>query len=177
MKEILAKHESRHPEWELADLYKLIYQAAMGPEHALSDEAQTRKLLLQEISQLQDGPDEPLAEKISPDGRLARVHLRPFIKQGHEPELLLKAFLASAHTFLPSRDKLVTYAGKASEAACEGKIHFTQSMLQAHIAKLGAAGFPPLHHSDKYRRLYRPAYRIVLAEHIPECCASGRRSP
>jgi hypothetical protein len=52
MKEILSTHASRYPEWVLADLYKLIYQAAMGPEHALTDETQARELLFDEIARL-----------------------------------------------------------------------------------------------------------------------------
>ena len=69
MKKILIEHAGRYPQWEPADLYKLIYQAAMGPGHALTDEGPARDILLREIAKLGSGPDEPLNESISPDGR------------------------------------------------------------------------------------------------------------
>jgi hypothetical protein len=167
MKEILSTHASRYPEWVLADLYKLIYQAAMGPEHALTDETQARELLFDEIARLKSGPDEPLLERISPDGRMVRVHLRPFIKLGFSPEQLLEAFLASARTFSPSKDRLPDYASEALQAAREGRIAFSQSQLKSYFSEMRDLQFPPVHHSDEYRHLYRPAYRVVTTGLLP----------
>ena len=38
-KQILAAHVKRYPRLEIQDLYKLVYQGAMGSEHAVSDPA------------------------------------------------------------------------------------------------------------------------------------------
>jgi hypothetical protein len=95
------------------DLYKLIYQAAMGPEHAVSDEAGARKWLLEEIRNLGSGPEEPLVDSISPDGGVVRVHLRPFVRAKADVEQLLDAFLYTAHEFHGSTQRLETYSKDA----------------------------------------------------------------
>jgi len=41
-RQILAAHVKRYPRLGIQDLYKLVYQGAMGSEHASSDPAQMR---------------------------------------------------------------------------------------------------------------------------------------
>ena len=41
-RQILAAHVKRYPRLEIQDLYKLVYQGAMGSKHAVGDSAQTR---------------------------------------------------------------------------------------------------------------------------------------
>ena len=43
-RQILAAHVKRYPRLEIQDLYKLVYQGALGSEHAVSDPAQTRSI-------------------------------------------------------------------------------------------------------------------------------------
>ncbi|NLN39584.1 MAG: hypothetical protein GX155_08300 [Smithella sp.] len=167
MKKILIEHAGRYPQWEPADLYKLIYQAAMGPGHALTDEGPARDILLREIAKLGSGPDEPLIESISPDGRVVRVHLRPFTRRGLAQELLLQAFIVTGRTFRTSQEKLFEYAGQAAAAAREDKIFIEQERLSTFFSQIRESQFPSVRHSDEYRRLYRPAYRVVTAGLLP----------
>ena len=60
----------------LADIYKLLHQAALGPGHAVRDPATASAALASEMPGLGEGPADPLVDPISPDGRLARIHLR-----------------------------------------------------------------------------------------------------
>src|SRR5262245_16198317 len=81
--QLLGAHLARYPRMQLEDIYKLLHQAAMGPEHAVEDVAAARARLHTEAQQLGSGPADPLVDPISPDGRLARVHLRTFLEHGN----------------------------------------------------------------------------------------------
>jgi hypothetical protein len=167
MRTILIDHMRRYPDWAVDDLYKLIHQAAMGPEHALTDESAVRDWLTQELTHLVPGPDESLIDPVSPNGRIVRVHLRPFAKLRLQEEALLQAFIQTAKEVHPSTDRLAEYATVATELAEEGILPFTSGQITPYLAKLRESGFPAVHHSATYEHLYRPAYRVVTLELIP----------
>jgi hypothetical protein len=164
IRHILADHARRYPAWELDDLYKLIHQAAMGSEHAITDEAGIRDWLNRELRDLGPGPDEPMIDPISPDGRIVRVHLRPFVQRRLPAERLLRAFLATGRRVDPSPERLATFAVAASHAARQGLLPFRVEQLDARLAGLRASGLPPVHHSARYLEQYLPAYRVVARD-------------
>jgi hypothetical protein len=168
MLSILNEHARRYPQWEVDDLYKLIYQAAMGSEHGVRDESSLRDWLLQELGQLGPGPAEPLVDPISPDGRIVRVHLRPYSTLQFQPETLLLAFIRTTREFSPSPERLAEYAAVATQLTGEGKLPFSRGMVANFMADMRARNFPAMHHSIRYRQLYQPAYRVVLRDLLPE---------
>lgn len=157
---IVAQHARRYPGWDVDDLYKLAMQAALGAEHAAPDAQTARHRLLREVDRLGHGPDEPQIDPISPDGRLARVHLRPYLAAGGDPEALLEAFLATAatHGAAPGRlRRLWSYL----LAPAPHSPPFEPTALTECLARYAAAGYPAVHHSPAYSARYRPAYRVV----------------
>lgn len=167
MRSILEHHARRYPHWAIADLYKLIHQAATGSEHAVSDEAQARSWLKRELAQLGPGQDEPLLDPISPDGRIVRLHLRPFARRRLDPEALLQAFILTASAFPPSADRLLDYAAVAGQLAQEGLLPFSAEQISRYFSDWQADGFPAVHHSWRYTQDYQPAYRVVARELLP----------
>jgi hypothetical protein len=168
MLSILNEHARRYPQWEVDDLYKLIHQAAMGSEHGMRDETRLRDGLLQELAQLGPGPGEPLVDPISPDGRIVRVHLRPFTILQSPLEPLLQAFIRTSREVSPSTGHLVEYAAVAILLAGEGMLPFSRGLVAGFMADMRAQNFPAVHHSVRYRQLYQPAYRVVLRDLLPE---------
>jgi len=63
--QIVIEHARRYPWWVATDLYKLIYQAAMGSMHAVPEREEARSRLEQEIASLGEGPAEPLLDPIA----------------------------------------------------------------------------------------------------------------
>jgi hypothetical protein len=167
MRWILADHARRYPRWAVDDLYKLVHQASMGSEHAAGEEGRTREWLLREMNELRAGPDEPLVDPISPDGRIVRVHLRPFVACGLDPEPMLQAFLRTAERFSPSVERLVAYAEVAAGLAEEGTLRLPRARIVEWFDEMRAAGYPAVHHSPGFARSYRPAYRVVSLELLP----------
>jgi hypothetical protein len=161
---ILLAQAHQRPSWQLPDVYKLSFQAALGSEHAAPSEAAARLWLEQEIVALGRGPADSPIEPISPDGRLARVNLRPFLAAGGSMDALLGAFLQTAARWQGNRETLWQYIAWALELTETGELAFSPSDAQIYFNRLAEAGFPAAHHSDPYRQNYHPAYRVVLLD-------------
>lgn len=165
--DILARQYARHPQMALADLYKFIHQAALGSEHAVADTAMARRWMDDEIATLSDGLPEPLLDPLTPDGRLARVHLRPYLAEGGSPEDLLQAFVQTANTYHGSKEQLRAYWQTAETMAEAGDLPFPPDTMAVFIARMAEAGYPAVHHSDAYNEAYHPAYRVVAVDLLP----------
>jgi hypothetical protein len=165
--QLLDRHLQRYPRMELADLYKLLHQAAMGAGHAVDDVDSARRRLEQEAAQLGSGPQEPIADPISPDGVLARIHLRPYLAAGRDLGALLDAFVETARARAPDADKLAKFCGCLGDLADTRGIPFGRSEVEGYIGDMIRQGYPVVRHSDAFRAAYRPAYRVVALDLLP----------
>jgi len=159
--QLLAQHLQRYPRLALADIYKLLHQAALGPGHAVKNAAAARAALVSEAADLGDGPADPLLDPISPDGRLARIHLRAYVAARRDLDQLAEAFLQTAAGYAGAPDKLAKFCACLGDLADAGGIPFSRAEVAAYFEPIIAQGYPVVHHSDAYRVAYRPAYRVV----------------
>ena len=165
---ILLEQEALRPLWQLQDVYKLAFQAALGSEHAAPGEAAARRWLEDEVAMLDSGPEDLPIEGISPDCRLVRVNLRPYFAVGGNMEGVLQAFLRTAAAWRGTRQVLQQYTAWAVELATEGGLAFSEDEMNSFLDKMAGAGYPAAHHSAVYRDRYQPAYRVVMREYLPE---------
>ncbi len=129
-----------------------------------------------EINQLGVGPDEPAFDIISPDHKIARIHLRPFLRNGGDPIQLAEAFLRTANEFKGSVERLRIYWTIMEMISAEGLLPFSHADVQTVGRNAEAANYPPIHHSDIFRTIYRPGYRVVAPEFLaPEALAAATR--
>ena len=154
--EILQSHFTRYPAMQIQDVYKLIHQAALGSEHAISNPEAAYAWLERELSEIGDGIDEPIADPISADGEIIRIHLRPFLAIGKSPKILFNAFLRTAKEYHGNVHTLEQYWKIAINMR-----HFSVTVMNEFMQPMKAQGYPAVHHSDEYKKLYRPAYRVV----------------
>lgn len=164
---ILLDHARRYPAWQIADLYKLIHQASLGSEHAVTDREQARRWLETELAQLDAAPDEALIEPISPDDAVVRVHLGPLLERRLSPALLLDAFVLTSRAFHGSIVQLQMGWREAGALSRQGLLAFDPVELDAFGVEMRAHGFPAVHHSGQYVEMYHPAYRVVARVHLP----------
>jgi hypothetical protein len=167
---ILAAHARRYPRWEAADRYKLTHRAAFGNEHALPNPEAVRAYLDRELAGLGDGPDQPLLDPIRPDGALLRVHLRALVARKLSPDALFQAFLKTAHEYRGSGVR--TFRAYRRDALMGG-----DPAARRLFDDLQAQGLPAIHHSDRFRTLYKPAYRVVASRFLPAAWLRETRSP
>lgn len=155
-REAVGRYRAAHPAATVQDLYKLAHQGIMGSEHAVRDTTRVRDWLVRELAEVRAGTRRgagygAAVEPLPPDGRFVRVHLRPFLERGGDPEALLRAFVATANT---ARGDTAAFA--CAERALAGGEGFG-----AYVAARRREGFPAVHHSAAYEGAYGPAYRVV----------------
>jgi hypothetical protein len=154
---ILTSHQARYPLMQACDVYKLIHQAALGSEHAVSDLQAARERLQNELQALRAPHPEPAIDPISPDGAIVRVHLSAYMAGGGHFDSLLNAFLRTSRKFHGQHETLEEYLRLALPLA---------PGLNALAKSLSAQGYPAIHHSEAYRAAYKPAYRVVLKRYL-----------
>jgi hypothetical protein len=159
LESLLTSHLARYSEMQIQDLYKLIHQAVMGSGHAVTDPESARLWLERELAEMGDGISEPLIDPISADGQMARVHLRPFVAQGGDPQKLLSAFIRTANEFRGDEETLKNEWDIATRMEI-----FPPAEMDAFIHSL--QGYPAVHHSALYTQRYRPAYRVILQKYL-----------
>ncbi len=149
MLDILRAHRSRYPLMEPQDAVKLIYQRAFGPGHMVASRESALSRLEEETALV---PKDPAAALFEPIGAgLARMRLA----SPEFPSLPTAAGMFYASTRMPREDCFQNELDALSAAWPEAA---------AFVASYRAMGCPPVHHSEVFRRAYRPAYRVVLAK-------------
>ena len=166
VRQLLRDHAMRYPRMEAQDIYKLLHQAALGSEHAMSSPEVARAWLASEIAQLSAGPDSPLIDPLRPDSMVVRVHLRPFLAQDGDTEALLGAFIRSANTPVGSTCRLKRYLRYAVQSSAAGEIPTDAEALAAYVAQKAQHGYPPAHYSEAYVATYAPGYRVITRSQL-----------
>lgn len=159
------------PHWQqtshtqIADIYKWLFQATRGGEHAAPDITVAERWLANEWQTLTEPLEhELLWQPLCPDGEIGRLHLRPFKMCGGKKEDLLNAFMQSIQEF--NNDAANFFAvwqelGQrlSNEIAILNNIKYQD--WQELDAKMQVLNYPAVHHSQKYREHYHPAYRVL----------------
>ncbi|MCU0411345.1 MAG: hypothetical protein MUF82_02270 [Bacteroidetes bacterium] len=167
VREVILEHYARYPKMELQDLYKFLYQAAMGNEHLMNDTVGIRQYLSREMKSIKASAAEPLIERLSDDSSIVRLNLRPFKAMGGDERVLIEAMLRTAANFKKDPNALHIYWSAAETLAAEGAIPPTADSLRTFFAEQEAKGFPVFHHSDIFVAAYHPAYRLLMRAYLP----------
>lgn len=162
-----------YPALKPQDLLKGLHQSVFGCGHFVTDEVRGLELLRQELScPGARGNIEPL------DGGYCRVHLGYLKETGLAPETLLRLFVLSAETSAGDRAALEEKLAVLLELAREEKLPWPWEEVAAAVEAWRDEGFPSCHHSEPFRKAYRPAYRVIrkeLAELLPLLAAIDRK--
>ena len=165
MRSILLAHAEKYPLMEPTDAVKLLYQSEFGGGHLIRDEQACLNFLHQEYHATMQDRSIPLAEEIG--NGFVRINLAALNHSGLSIEELGDAFFRSAaqhHGNMESfREKLSLLTGLTQN----GRMPFSAEALQNYLTGYEAAGFPPVSHSEAYRRAYHPAYRVISRPFLP----------
>jgi hypothetical protein len=163
IEKVLNDHLSRYPSLQVQDLYKLLHQATLGSEHAVPDRTSVERWLTRELAEMGEGIPEPLIDPISYNGEIVRIHLRPYVAEGHDVMMLLDAFIRTANNHHGDVRFLEQYWQDAITMSI-----FPVSEMNEFFRGLKEKAYPAVHHSAEYERLYQPAYRVVSLVLCPE---------
>lgn len=162
--ELINYHLSMHGGVGLRDIYKLIHQSVFGPEHFA--EGAMEGVIAEESLTPPLETEEPLVEPISLDGTVCRVNLRTARRMGVAPSLVAEAMRESSKGFSGERSEMSRQWEETGKylGALSGEFADKDFEKLSRLAK--EKGFPPFHHSDSYRKLNRPAYRVLIREEL-----------
>jgi len=167
IKNLLTDHVQRYPNMQLEDVYKLLQQAALGAGHAADSIESLESAFEQELSTLGDGPTELLIDPISPDGKIARAHIRALAASKINPKVLFEAFVKTTRDEIESKDKLRKFCNCVIDISEEDILPFPSIDIQNLFSELLERDLPILRHSDIFREAYKPAYRIINLDYFP----------
>jgi hypothetical protein len=164
----------------LIDIYKCLHQSEFGVGHTIDHREGFRQRLYQEfMRELDVGPvSEPAVENISADGRMLRINLRA-VRHFYGDDAnkvadeLARVCVQSAQVtrgsnvhFFETLD-LFKMLNQAGEIALAGHVFaFPSAMVTSFLTEVRELmrrikQVPVLSHSESYRRLNRPSYRVV----------------
>ncbi len=164
MGDLITFHLELHKGCRPPDIYKLLHQSVFGPEHL------GRYLSESTIREEMKTPffeRESLVEPISVDGGACRINLRPAAQQGIAANVLATAVRQSTTTF--DRDmKRFSRVWLEAERLLKRwpRKRFSEEEIERFSRMVEARKFPPLHHSDSYRKYNRPAYRVLARDEL-----------
>ena len=173
LEDVLARHFAKYPLMEPQDAVKLLYQMEFGPEHLIRDEGKALSMLRQEMDGLsgQDTGGEPLYEAIG--GGLCRLNLRPCKARGIGAEDICRLFVETAKRPRGDKKRFRLALEELRQMAEAGDAPFDFAALEIYLARYPDS-CPAVHHSEKYRAAYRPAYRIVSQKLAKDYLAEKR---
>jgi hypothetical protein len=159
---LVNEHLEKYPEMRIADVYKLLYQACMGPEHAITDHEGVEDWLLKEWDRVTANKDEDLYENITLFHHIYRLHLRPAKVNDISTSKILEAFISLGEVFPKNPELFRSIWTAVVELIKSGKITLPDSAeLNEFIKLIEENDYPPMHHSKAYAEAYEPAYRLV----------------
>jgi hypothetical protein len=158
----------RYPEASLIDIYKYFFQSRFGPEHIVSDSLIALKMLKEELElesvvSYRKKSDSSLVEILYPEKKYVRIDLS-LIKDRIIPlELFFSAFLQSVE----KHDSLDFEKWKSDWEEIVRSIESANIKIKnfkEDKAKI-ETGFRwnkiVFHHSQDYRKIYNPHYRLI----------------
>ena len=155
--EKLIMHCKTHPELQLQDIFKFLYQSSFGCEHMMSSVENVTAYIKDEYCHdVADGQAhvEPL------DGAYSRVGLA-YLDLGLSAETLGRLFFLSARKEDDGEAQLIKKLDAARELIKDGRLPFSLAEFDASVEKWETDGYPAIHHSDAFRKIYAPSYRVI----------------
>ncbi len=165
---LIISHFNRYPKMEIQDVYKLLYQGALGPEHIIDSQESFEARLKKELEEMEPlAGDIPLWENIRPDGELVRINLAPFRAKGGTEQNLATLCFWTASSFNGVRNDLIDAWNTFGRICGDNRIRkFSSENYSTYSSFLEKNNYPAVSHSEIYRNSYHPAYRLVRREFL-----------
>lgn len=152
--EVLDTHKARYPQMEPKDFGKLLYQSCFGPEHMISNLEQAEEGILQEWRALEGECAPNGLEPIG--GGLYRFPLN-LLRDEKDAALLARMFAATARTYVQRPQAFAAGLERLKELELPG--------MKQWLLEYQTIGCPSVSHSEHFRRVYHPHYRLVKLEY------------
>jgi len=156
-----------YPELETQDIYKLLHQSIFGAHHLNHNKLILKKCLLRELERCSlPTKDEKAYELLNTNPLILRLNLRPFKSANGNFLTLLEKLEYSVNKEIGSEELFKTTICTAIKYL---ELNANET-LATNLKRLieGTVSFRNFvfHHSDKYKKLYCPSYRVLIFENM-----------
>ena len=158
----LVEHYKSYPNLQAEDVFKYIFQSALGCEHLVSSYDVALAYIKREyemVSQTEEPHIDPL------DGEYSRVYLS-HLNNGLAPETFAKLFCLSAKVEVDGKNVLIQKVQVANELVKTGVLPIDRDEFEQKLATWQALEYPAVHHSNIFREKYHPAYRVLANRYV-----------
>ncbi|MDR2899523.1 MAG: hypothetical protein LBU94_04345 [Clostridiales bacterium] len=170
--EIIISHSLTYPCMEITDMLKLIYQNEFGGGHLIKEPSLSLLRLKEEIASAEKTADGIYVENIG--NNLVRVYLYGFTKLFGDIYLaarVLNGLFVKSSSFIKGDissydEKLNTLLYMCKNSRLPEVLTWSKDcyLIKHSIEDNIKKGRPMLSHSERYRELYRPKYRVLLSQ-------------
>ena len=158
LEQVLRQQAARYPKMQPTDAVKLIYQNEFGGGHLIRDEEKCLDYLRKEYASIAKNAKIPLYEEIG--NGMVRVYLPALPEE--DLEKLGRDFIWSAAEHIGAMERFLKKLDVLRQLTSKGVFSFDAAELESYLSGYEASGCPMVSHSEIYRKLYAPAYRVVL---------------
>lgn len=166
IKDILLQHFNKYPKMQIQDLIKLIYQNEFAGGHFIDNELESQRRLQLEIESIKGGSynnDCPLFEDIG--NGIVRLYLYRIPDLQTDIKTINGFFVNTSNMVRGSVNSFKNKVSVLRKCCEDGLLPFSADEVDVYMKSLAGKGYPPVSHSEEYRRAYRPFYRVVLSEY------------
>lgn len=181
LKNRLKEQLARYPQMQITDLVKLVYQNEFGGGHLIADKEKSLQRIREEYAELSaqgiTSPEVQTERMESIGNGICRLSLE-CLRDGLRPETLNEMFVQSAAEISGSAEafeeklevlKTLCREQTVQEVLCAERTEQNPlcgeptkpEILEEYLERYRRDGYPPVSHSEVYRKHYRPAYRVI----------------
>lgn len=160
---VLKTQLRKYPDMREKDLGKLLYQNEFGPAHFSGTKEEALAGLKEEFASVDYEEDAELYEPIGHG--LFRVNLAAVDTKEYPPVRIARDFAETAASMTGTLYGLREKTDWVTEHFSEFRFAFSTEEWQSFLEGWESDGYPPLSHSDVYKKAYDPHYRLVDGSH------------
>lgn len=147
VREFLLKYSCLKPESQIDDYIKVLYQSFFGAKHLINHKSHSLLAIKEELLKANSGEIEDLLNG----------YVRYPLCMIKDPEKFNEVFLSQLETEVDEKG-FVESLNILKELIEQGTINADINML---IEYMTLESFPPISHSEQYRKKYDPHYRVI----------------
>ncbi len=158
-RQFLRRHFSLYPGMEMEDVIKLLYQSEFGGGHFIEDDTAFCKRLEREMAPPDDAVRPPVFVE-DMGSTYSRIHLFG-LPQGLTAQTFTQLCVLSAAQPQGSQAGFLQKLKTVCEMIATEELPLSAEKWNHFLEAYSEEGCPPLRHSERYRALYAPHYRIL----------------
>lgn len=160
-RKLLTDHYKKYPELQLQDIFKYIYQSSFGCEHMVPSLDAVTDYMRKEYENAVFASE--MYDKL--DAAFSRVHFS-VLGQGLSIDTFAQLFYLSAKKETNGKTQLENKLSIVRELISEEILPFSLSDFEKETAQWKEENYPAVHHSDVFRNVYSPSYRVIADEFV-----------